>query len=434
MKVVIIGAGLAGLAAADALAAAGREAEIFEANPYWGGRAHSIYEDGFVFDEGPHVSFTKDQVVKNVFTLGAGKVEEFDANITNSFRGKWITHPAQCHLHGLDPALVTDCIIDFVSAQQNPPEVKTYADWCYAMFGKTFAENFTFAYTRKYWTREAANLSTDWVGIRMYPPKLREVILGALGPEQKGNFHYLNRFRYPTSGGYLSFLRALVRPDLIRLNKRVIQLDTRAKKIFFDDGTSIYYERLISTMPLPDLIAVIPTEEIPHDIRMAAEKLACSSLVLIDAAVNRRGLFHHHWFYVYDEDISFARGHFPYLLSPNNAPTGQGSIQLEIYHSRYKPLPCTPSNLVDRAAKDLIKLNILASEREILWIRHREIQYANVIFDQNRTDALRAICPWLKAHGIHLAGRYGEWGYLWSDDATRSGWKAAAEVIDQDLQ
>ena len=70
MKVVIIGAGLAGLAAADALAAAGREVEIFEANPYWGGRAHSICIDGFVFDEGPHVSFTQDRSVQDVFSHG----------------------------------------------------------------------------------------------------------------------------------------------------------------------------------------------------------------------------------------------------------------------------------------------------------------------------------------------------------------------------
>ncbi len=72
MKVVIIGAGLAGLAASDALAAAGQEVEVFEANPYWGGRTHSIDENGFVFDQGPHVSFTTNQAVQDVFTRGAG--------------------------------------------------------------------------------------------------------------------------------------------------------------------------------------------------------------------------------------------------------------------------------------------------------------------------------------------------------------------------
>jgi protoporphyrinogen oxidase len=433
MKVVIIGAGLAGLAASDALAAAGREVEVFEANPYWGGRIHSVSEGGFVFDEGPHVSFTTDKNVQDVFTRGAGEVEEFSARITNAFRGHWITHPAQCHLYGLDLGLVTDCIADFVSAQQNPPEMITYADWCYAMFGKTFSENFAFAYTRKYWTREAADLSTDWVEVRMYPPKLKEVIRGALEPEQKGNFHYLTRFRYPTKGGYQSFLRAMVRPDLIRLEKRVSRLDIRGKRIFFNDGTFSPYDRLISTMALPSLIGVISPEQVPREVQLAAEKLSCSSLVLVDVAVNRRDLFHHHWFYVYDEEISFARGHFPHMLSPCNAPEGQGSIQLEIYHSPFRPLPCESSNLPGRVGEELVKLKILASEREILWIRHRDIQYANVIFDENRAGALSVIYPWVKSHDIFLAGRYGEWGYLWSDDATRSGWKAAAQIINPDV-
>jgi len=432
MRVVVIGAGLAGLAASDALASAGREVEVFEANPYWGGRTHSVNEGGFVFDEGPHVSFTTDKTVQDVFTRGAREVEEFGARITNAFRGHWITHPAQCHLYGLDPGLVTDCIADFVSAQQNPPEIKTYAGWCYAMFGRTFAENFAFAYTRKYWTREAADLSADWVGARMYPPKLKEVIRGALEPEQKGNFHYLDRFRYPATGGYQSFLRAMLRPDLIQLNKKVTRLDIKGKRIFFNDGTFSHYDRLISTMALPSLIGVIPPDQVPQEVQLAAEKLLCSSLVLVDMAVNRRDLFRYHWFYVYDEDISFARGHFPHLLSRGTAPDGQGSIQLEIYHSPFRPLPCEPSNLMERVAEELVRLKILASEREILWMRHREIKYANVIFDHNRAGALSVIYPWVKSQNILLAGRYGEWGYLWSDDATRSGWKAAAEILNLD--
>ncbi len=432
MKVVVIGAGLAGLAASDALAAAGTEVEVFEAKSYWGGRSHSIDGEGFVFDEGPHVSFTGDAKVQEAFARGAGEVKEFSACITNAFCGRWITHPAQCHLYGLDPGLVTDCIVDFVSAQKNPPRIETYADWCYAMFGKTFAENFTFAYTRKYWTREAADLNTDWVGVRMYPPKLKEVIRGALEPEQKGTFHYLDRFRYPVRGGYQSFLRAMVRPNLIQLNKEVTRLDIRGKKIFFSDGTFSHYDRLISTMALPSLIRVISPHQVPQEVLSAAEKLLCSSLVLVDVAVNRRDLFHYHWFYVYDGDISFARGHCPHLLSPENAPHGQGAIQLEIYHSPFRPLPCNASNLPGRAVEDLIKLKILAGEREILWVREREIEYANVIFDHNRAGALSVIYPWVRSQDILLAGRYGEWGYLWSDDAARSGWKAAAEILKLD--
>ncbi len=324
---------------------------------------------------------------------------------------------------------MTDCIADFVSAQQNPPEINTYADWCVAMFGKTFARNFPLTYTRKYWTREAEELSTDWVGVRMYPPKLKEVIRGALEPEQEGDFHYLTLFRYPTLGGYQAFLRGMVRPELIRLNKKVVRLDVREKVLFFSDGTSSPYDSLISTMALPCLIRVIPGEQIPPEVRLAAEKLSCTSLILVDIAVSRRDLFAHHWFYVYDEEISFARAHFPHMLSPRNAPPGQGSIQTEIYHSPFRALPCNRENLTQRVVDNLLKLKVLACKEEILWTRQREIQYANVIFDHHRSAALSAVTSWVNHQGIHLAGRYGEWGYLWSDDATRSGWNAANRIL-----
>jgi protoporphyrinogen oxidase len=78
---------------------------------------------------------------------------------------------------------------------------------------------------------------------------------------------------------------------------------------------------------------------------------------------------------------------------------------------------------------DLLKLKVLSCKKEILWTRQREIQYANVIFNHPRSAALSVITSWVNRQGIHLAGRYGEWGYLWSDDATRSGWNAANQIL-----
>jgi hypothetical protein len=182
-------------------------------------------------------------------------------------------------------------------------------------------------------------------------------------------------------------------------------------------------------MPLPELIRAVRPEQVPPAVRAAAEDLLCSSLVLVDIAVNRRELFEHHWFYVYDEDISFARGHFPHMLAPANAPAGQGSIQLEIYHSRKKPLTQSPESLPGRVVDELTRLKILSNRGEVIWARHREIRYANVIFDHARVPALAVIQPWLETNGIITAGRYGEWGYHWTDDATKAGWAAAEKTL-----
>ena len=52
-KVIIIGAGFSGLAAASYLAKAGYEVTILEKNTQAGGRARQLKRDGFTFDNGP---------------------------------------------------------------------------------------------------------------------------------------------------------------------------------------------------------------------------------------------------------------------------------------------------------------------------------------------------------------------------------------------
>lgn len=424
----VIGSGFAGIAAGQALADAGAPVEIFEARPYWGGHTHSEVVDGFTFDEGPHVSFTMDDRVKAAFARGAGEVAELAVRTTNWFHGSWVPHPAQVHLYGLDPDLVTACIVDLAAAQEDDAPVGTYADWCVRSFGRTFAERFPFVYTRKYWTVEAAEMATDWIGKRIYPPKLAEVVRGALDPGHEGEFHYLTRVRYPATGGYQAFMRGMLRPGILRLGTEITGLDLLDRTLAFADGSDSEYDRLISTMPLPELIRAIRRPTIPSEVRAAADALLCTSLVLVDIAVRRPDLFDHQWFYVYDEDISFSRVHFPHMFAAANAPAGRGSIQAEIYHSRHRPLASPPASLPDRAVAELERLGILRPG-DVLWARQREVPYANVVFDHQRSAALAVIVPWLTEHGVELAGRYGEWGYHWTDDSTRSGWAAAARVL-----
>lgn len=52
-KVIIVGAGVAGLSSAVRLAAAGYEVELFEKNNMPGGKMHRISKDGYDYDVGP---------------------------------------------------------------------------------------------------------------------------------------------------------------------------------------------------------------------------------------------------------------------------------------------------------------------------------------------------------------------------------------------
>jgi phytoene desaturase len=70
-KIIVIGSGVAGLAAAIRLAAAGNEVQIIEANSYPGGKLSEFEISGFRFDAGPSL-FTLPHLVEELLLL-AGK-------------------------------------------------------------------------------------------------------------------------------------------------------------------------------------------------------------------------------------------------------------------------------------------------------------------------------------------------------------------------
>lgn len=70
-KVIIIGAGTAGLAAGIRLQNNGYDVEIFEKNPKIGGKMYQIQEKGFKFDVGPTIVMMP-EIYKEVFQQ-AGK-------------------------------------------------------------------------------------------------------------------------------------------------------------------------------------------------------------------------------------------------------------------------------------------------------------------------------------------------------------------------
>ncbi|MEM6963539.1 MAG: FAD-dependent oxidoreductase, partial [Bacteroidota bacterium] len=67
-KAVVIGAGIAGIAASIRLRKKGYEVDVFEANDYPGGKLTSFTKDGFRFDAGPSL-FTMPHLVEELFEL-----------------------------------------------------------------------------------------------------------------------------------------------------------------------------------------------------------------------------------------------------------------------------------------------------------------------------------------------------------------------------
>jgi protoporphyrinogen oxidase len=430
-KIVILGAGMAGLGAAHRLATAGQKSVIYEKNAYSGGHAATFVHGDFIFDDGPHISFTQDQRLQELFAKSVGgEYEVLQTRVNNFWRGHWIKHPAQCNLHGLPEDLVVQIIRDFVAVHgREKGEVANYADWLVATYGKTFAETFPMQYGRKYHTVEAENMTLDWLGPRLYQPNLEEVLRGALSP-QTPDVHYVSHFRYPTHGGFAAFLADIVGPARVKLGQEVVAIDPRSRCMRFADGREEPFDQLISSLPLPELIRRL--DDVPAAVRQAAAQLACTSCVVVNVGVDREALSDCHWTYFYDQDYCFTRLSFPHMLSPNTVPKGAGSIQCEVYYSpKYRPLDRQPEACIEPVMRDLRRCGLLRDEDTILHTDARLVTYANIIFDLQRPAALQTILDYLAELGIATCGRYGRWGYHWTDESFLSGEDAGQEIIDR---
>ena len=429
-RYVILGSGMAGFGAAHRLRSAGVAPVMYDMNGHHGGHTASFeFPSGFTIDEGPHVSFSKNERVKEI--LAAAVDDEYEqgvAYVNNYWQGIWIDHPAQCNLYDVPHELKVKIIAEFVSTQHAPEKpVANYEEWLRACFGDTFAETFPMEYTKKYHTTEAANLSTDWIGPRLYRPELEEVLNGALSPDTP-NVHYITEFRYPKHGGFVSYLNKFMSQVDLRLNHKLIKLDPRAKTLSFANGRTDDYDYVISSIPLPELIPMIVGA--PSDVLDAARKLSCSEIIIVSLGIARPDVHSAHWSYFYDDDICFARISTPHLQSPNNVPKGCSSLQVECYYSdKYRPLDCKPDDCIEPVIRDLMKCGVLRDTDEIVFRHAMYVKYGNVIFDLDRAKALDTIHGYLDDIGVSYCGRYGLWAYIWTDQSFLSGDKAADRVL-----
>ena len=426
----IIGSGCAGMGAAWQLHNDGQKPIVYEAHDYTGGHTYShVYEDGFVFDEGPHVSFTKNSRFEALLAESVDQdFQAFEAKVNNYWQGHWIKHPAQVNLAGLPIDTIVSCIKDFIHAQHNEyGEINDYQDWLHAAFGPTFADTFPGQYTKKYHTTEPKNLTTDWLGPRLYQPDIGEVLHGALTKETP-DVHYIPHYRYPTHGGFVSYLKQFEDVSDIRTGHRVTAIDMAEKRLSFSNGNEAGFEQLISSIPLPALIPLI--KNAPQEILDAAALLSCSQVVIVNIGLKCEPISDQSWTYFYDDEFPFSRLSFPGNYSPHTVPEGCCSVQAEIYFSdKWKPRTGELDDWIQPTIDGLIECGLIKDESDII---HKSTIYApwgNVIFDHDRPRCLKLVHDYLKEIGIAWCGRYGDWAYIWTDESFISGERAANMVM-----
>ena len=418
--VAIIGAGISGLACAANIE--NRDVTAFEKHNYIGGLCHSFSIDGFTFDTAVHLSFTKiDEAIEFFHTNPMIKHKPLSFNY---YKNIWLKHPFINNLFPLANEEKYECLTAYVKREEKK-EITNYADWLKSSYGEAFYEKFYKVYTEKYWAVMPNEMSTEWIGNRLANTNIDKILYGMLFNET-GNDYYANEMFYPKSSGYESVLAPLLPKVNVNLEYEVEKIDIRDKTIHFSNGEGVRYKKLISSLPLPQLVQC--TKNVPKEVALSASKLKATAMSLVSVGFNKPNIGKHLWFYIYDKDIFAARVNSPSVKNPNNVPEGCSSLQFEIYS--LDNTAKDKQTVLDNVRYAIEKMQICNPE-DILFMDYRYIPYANVIFTDNILGNREKVLTFYNEHNVSTIGRFGEWDYLWSDQSYVSGINEAKKINKQ---
>jgi protoporphyrinogen oxidase len=444
VRQLIIGAGPTGLAAAYYLGEGGNtDTMLVEREDRVGGWCRSVQEAGYTWDYAGHIMFSNDQEVLKLYDKLLGD------NLHWQNREAWIysknvytRYPFQGSLYGLPPEVLKECITGAIEARFGSlkanfnavsrapePEPANFEEFIYRVWGKGIAKHFAVPYNQKLWAVPLNEMETSWLGGRVPLPDLEQMIEGALKPTP-APMGPNARFGYPLRGGFQALMNGFL-PHLkceMALNTRVVKVSPANRTVLLDDGRTIQYETLISTMPLPALVQACG-EEAPAEVQEAARGLRHVSVRCVNLGVKRENITDKHWIY-YPEDSVFHRIFVQGNASPHcNAPGGF-ALTAEITYSPSKPLPCDGQALIDRVIADCRRVGLINEDDEVEVANQVDMPCAYVVYDHARAANVNRIREWMGQFGIVLAGRYSEWEYYNSDHAFVAGRKAAEQALE----
>ena len=437
-RVVVIGAGPAGLTAAMALRQAGVGVTILESRSALGGLGGTVSFEGraglYRFDFGGHRFITHNaellqlvedlvgpdllvSVRRSVIRLG-GRVYDYPLSFKNL-----VAHAPARVLFGALGDLAAMSI-----GRRVEPTAADFASWTQARFGGTLYRTFFEGYTRKLWGVDPSRLSADWAEQRISLLDLRDVARRLLPGGGEGPRTYARTYRYPKHGFGVIFEKLAARLQRegcdLRLGSKVVGLRLDAARVLAvetPDGP-VACDAVVSTMPLPDMVRLTG----------GRSGLRFRGVRFLNLPMAVRDVSPWTWQYLSDPDMAATRLQEPRRRSPYMAPEGMSSIMLEI--------PCDPGGdlwtmpdalLFEKVRGDLVRLGVdpAASTGE-MFSAYAANAYPLMVcgYETERSQAMNHLSRY---ENLIQCGRQGAFRYVFADTAMEMGQMAAKSLLDR---
>lgn len=400
---IVIGAGISGLSFGYFTK---QPFIIFEKESKVGGLCKSIKDNGFIFDYSGHFIHIKDKKIKSLIEKLIGKkLLKVQRNSKILFKDKIIPFPFQANLYYLNDKDKQECI----KGIKNRKNIKIYddmpfIDWTKAMFGDGITKYFMQPYNQKLWNYNLKKLTASWTA-PFVPKPSKESIIKSANTKNDTKYGYNSFFYYPQNNGCQEMIDGFYKKlkSNIITNSNVKQIDLKNKKIYVN-GKYYFYDNLISTQPLKELLLSI--KDLPKDISKLIKNLKCTSTRCINVGLKYKKdlpemIKNVHWIYIPEKKYPFYRVGIYSNVSKKLVPKNCYSLYIEMSNTKN----------CDNIIPILKDIGIINSNDEILSLNVIDMKYAYVIFNKERKKVLDKIFNFLKENNIYCIGRYGAWEY-----------------------
>ena len=203
-------------------------------------------------------------------------------------------------------------------------------------------------------------------------------------------------------------------------------------QITFSNGEIERFENIISSMPITDLLHVLPA--VPQLILNATKQLKFRNTIIGYVHIKQTNLFKDQWLYIQEENIKTGRitnfnNWVKDILFENHTGT---ILALEYWcYETDNIWYYSESQLQKIAIEDLLKCGFIKNETDVLAFKKIQIPKCYPVYDNNYKPYLDEIIEYLKTiENLQLIGRYGSFKYNNQDHSILMGYLAADNIIN----
>lgn len=452
-KIIIIGAGPAGLTAAYEILKNTDQYQvtILEQTDRIGGIACTVCHNGNYMDLGGHRFYSKcDSITKWWHEAPGVTLQKKKRKSEIYYKGKFFDYPIKANYKNLTSLGVKELVLilkDYIKVQMTKKKEKSLEDFYINRFGNRLYELFFKNYTEKVWGITPDKISPDWGVQRVKGLSISEVIKDSLQSalhrknNQNTQTSLIEGFYYPSYGPgelWTSIAQEIEKMGgKIKKNCRVSNVQTEESKIvgvsYLCDSKEVseLTDILISSMPIKDLISGM--ENVPDATRKISNGLVYRDFITVGVLIKEMNIQTDDcWIYMQDKNVTMGRiqifNHWSKCLVKE--PDKTVWLGLEYFCSKGDELwNKSDQEMADFAAEELIKTKIIADKRAIIdtHIEKLEKAYPAYFGTYERMQEIRDFLD--DYENLYCIGRNGQHRYNNMDHSMLTAFECAKGII-----